>query len=135
MLIMKTHADLLREIDIIKEQITQLNMSLLFWMDSDSELVFVGKGPATYGLSVSAQNVDRIHKKLNALQLMLEAFEAARDASEERIGKLSGIAYQIARLRYVEGKTLEEIADELGYSHAHIRRISARSTRLESSFV
>lgn len=127
MIIMKNHRDLLQEIEIIKDQIEQLETSVEYWNgDGLSDFVLVGEGARVHGLSIASQNVDRLNRKINALQTMLEAFEITYAENEKRINQLSGLPYKIAKLRYVDGKDYKEIAAELGYSYDHIRRIASR---------
>ena len=125
MKIMKNHADLLREIDIIKDQIEQLELSARYWTGGSDILVLTGKGAAVYGLGIAAENTDRIHKKINALQEMLDSFKLVRDNNEKRINALEGLEYRIAKHRYVDGMSYKEIADELGYSYSHIRNVAS----------
>ena len=48
---------------------------------------------------------------------------------KEKIKKLEGIDYKVVYLRDIEGKSLVEIADELGYSYDYIKEISARNKK------
>lgn len=126
-MIMKNHADLLREIDVIKGQIEQYEMSLTFWNgNGNTDFILIGEGASKFGLSTASQNVDRINRKINALQSMLDSFEMIRDENEKRINQLSGLPFKIAKMRYVEGKDYREIATELNYSYDHIRRVASR---------
>ena len=128
MMIMKNHADLLREIEIIKEQIEQLETSVKYWNgDGLGDFILAGEGASVHGLSIAAQNVDRINRKINALQSMLDAFEDTYAENEKRINQLTGLPYKIAKLRYVDGKDYREIAVELGYSYDHIRRVASQN--------
>lgn len=131
MKIMKNHADLLQEIEIIKNQIEQYEMSVNYWFGQSTIPMMNAEGAQKFGLGIASENIDRIHRKINALQRMLEAFEFTRDENEKRINQLEGLGYKIARLRFVEGMTYKEIAEELNYSHSHIRRVAAETNRLE----
>lgn len=123
--IMQNHADLLREIDIIENQIEQLELSARYWTGDSNVLVLAGKGAHKYGLGVAAESADRIHKKINNLQGMLEKYIMIRDTNERRINGFQGLQYKIAKLRYVNGMSYKEIADELGYSYSHIRNVAS----------
>lgn len=127
-MIMKNHADLLREIDVIKGQIEQYEMSITFWNgNGDTDFILIGEGASKFGLSTASLNVDRINRKINALQTMLDAFEMIREANEKRLNQLEGLPYKIARMRYIEGKDYRVIAAELNYSYDHIRRVASKS--------
>ena len=129
MKIMKNHADLIREIEIIKEQIEQLEISVKYWLGDSEILVFTGEGAGKYGLSIASESVDRIHKKINALQTMLAGFELIRDKNEHRINQLQGLDYKIAKLRFVNGYSYKEISEKLGYSYSHIRNVAAEAQK------
>ena len=127
MKIMKNHADLIREIEIIKEQIEQLEISVKYWLGDSEMLVLTGEGAGKYGLSIASESVDRLHKKINALRTMLDGFELIRDKNEQRINQLQGLGYRIAKLRFINGYSYKEIAEKLGYSYSHIRNIAAET--------
>ena len=129
--IMKNHVDLLNEIEIIKGQIEQYELSLTYWNGDSSTPMLGATGAAKFGLSVASLNIDRIGKEINALEAMLRAFDMIRKQNEERINKLEGLGYKIAKLRFIKGMSYKEIADKLDYSYSHVRKIAAETSRLE----
>lgn len=58
---------------------------------------------------------------------VIKNMEKCRKNMEERIKRLEGIDYKVVYLRDIEGKSLVEIADELGYSYQYIKEVSARN--------
>lgn len=130
---MKNHADLIHEIEIIKGQIEQLEISVKYWLGDSEILTLTGEGAGKYGLGTASENVDRIHKKINVLQEMLEAFVMIRDQNEKRINKLQGLGYKVARLRFIEGMSYKEIAVKLDYSYSHIRRVAMETNKLDDA--
>lgn len=60
---------------------------------------------------------------------MLEKKEEARKEIEGRLNQFEGLEQKVAYLRDIEGKTLAEIAADLGYSLIWIKKISARTKR------
>ena len=131
MKIMKNHADLLNEIEIIKGQIEQYELSLTYWSGASSTPMLGATGAEKFGLSAASLNIDRINKEVNALVAMLDAFNMIRRQNEERINKLEGLGYKIAKLRFLKGMSYKEIADKLDYSYSHVRKVAAETNKLE----
>ncbi|WP_342600797.1 hypothetical protein MHB48_07095 [Psychrobacillus sp. FSL H8-0483] len=40
-----------------------------------------------------------------------------KKGTEDKIGQLEGLKYQVARMKYMENKSYKQIADELGKSY------------------
>lgn len=124
MLIMKNHADMLREIDIMKNQIKGYELDLLYWNGTDSKRVLVGKGAVKYGYAIASQRVDEINKKINSLKDLIGPMEALVKETQKLIDSLEGLEYKIAKMRYLEGKSYREISKELRYSYSHITNLA-----------
>lgn len=131
MKIMKNHADLLNEIEIIKGQIEQYELSLKYWSGNSDTPMLGATGAEKFGLSAASLNIDRIGKEINALEAMLRAFNMIRRQNEEHINKLEGLGYKIAKLRFLKGMSYKEIADKLDYSYSHVRKVAAETNKLE----
>ena len=74
-----------------------------------------------------------LHKIESHIYLHKEAIanmEKSKKKIEEEIKKLEGLDKKVVYMRDIEGKTLKEIADELGYSEIYIKKISARNKRV-----
>lgn len=133
MKIMKNHADLLNEIEIIKGQIEQYELSLTYWNGNSDTPMLGATGASKFGLSAASLNIDRIGKEINALEAMLRAFNMIRRQNEDRINKLEGLGYKIAKLRFLKGMSYKEIADKLDYSYSHVRKVAAETNKLEKA--
>lgn len=120
MQIMKNHADLLREIDIMKLQIKGYELDLLYWNGNKPNRVLIGPGAVKYGYATASERVDEISKKMNALQDLLAPMEVLVKETQKVIESLEGLEYQIAKMRYLDGKSYRDISIELGYSYSHI---------------
>jgi DNA-directed RNA polymerase specialized sigma subunit len=59
----------------------------------------------------------------------IEALERQAKEMKEKIRELKGIDAQVKYMRDFEGRTLQDIADDLGYSIDRIKQISARNPR------
>ena len=60
------------------------------------------------------------------IERILEVKRELKKQAEEALNKFEGIEYQVAYKRFVEKKTLAEIADEGNYSLAWIKKVSQR---------
>lgn len=79
--------------------------------------------------------VDRKHKINNEAAIIQDILEDKRQTQREILNKLEqleGLEYKIAYKRFVEGKTLNEIASELGYSHDYMREVSSNIKKSHS---
>lgn len=134
MQIMKNHADLLREIDIMKLQIKGYELDLLYWNGNKPNRVLIGPGAVKYGYATASERVDEISKKMNALQDLLAPMEALVKETQIMIDSFEGLEYQIAKMRYLEGKSYRDISIELGYSYSHITNtVNSMKTKLKTS--
>ncbi len=76
--------------------------------------------------------LERLYKLEHHIYIHEEAIknmEKCRKNMEERIKRLEGIDQKVVYMRDIEGKSLKEIAEELGYSYDYIKEISARNKR------
>lgn len=127
MQIIENYADLLRKISIIETQIEMLQIDVDYWFGTG--LPLAGKGSQAYGMDTASMNVDRLHKRLNELNKMLEFYQEIQKELHDNIYALEGLPYKIARMRFLEDKTYQEIADELGYTYGYIRRVVSKGNK------
>lgn len=133
--IMKNYADLLRIIDIVKAEIEMLEVDREYWLGKNEQLPFASIGAEKYGLDVASQRTDRLNGRISSLETKLEHYQAIEKEIRENVEKLEGLEYKIAKLRFIDGMTYQEIADELGYTHDHIRRVASKSRKREASII
>ena len=75
------------------------------------------------------RQIEGINDTLNRheeIEQALERMKALKKKAEEALSKFEGIEYQVAYKRFVEKKTLAEIADEGNYSLVWIKKVSQR---------
>lgn len=72
----------------------------------------------------------RLKEVIRDLSNRIEQLEKERKEIVELIGKFSGLNQQILKLKYVEGLTLESIAEEMNYSHSYIKSKHAELMRI-----
>ena len=127
MQIIENYADLIRKISIIETQIEMLQIDVDYWFGTG--LPLAGKGSAAYGMDTAAMNVDRLHKKINDLNKMLEYYTEIQQELLVNINALEGLPYKIAKMRFLEDKSYQEIGEELGYSYGYIRRVVSKGNK------
>lgn len=113
--VMHAHTDILREIEIVKEELKTVNDSIEFWY-------FGGQGDYKYGANTSINQVDKLIDARNRLFDHLEYLEKAKERTEKLLERLDGEEYKIAYMRIVKEMTHKEIAHELGYEEQTIRK-------------
>ncbi|WP_337983434.1 sigma factor-like helix-turn-helix DNA-binding protein [Lysinibacillus sp. C5.1] len=133
--IMKNYADLLRIIDILKAEIEMLEVDKEYWLGKNEQLPFASIGAEKYGLDIASQRTDRLNDRIVSLETKLDHYQAIEKEIRENVEKLEGLEYKIAKLRFIDGMTYQEIADELGYTHDHIRRVASKSKKKETELI
>jgi len=126
---MTSYKDCVRIIEIIKAEIEMLQLDLDYWLGKNSNHPLWSEGARKFGLDEAAKRTDFLYSRMERLEQRLKAYEEIEKEIRENIEQLEGLEYQIARMRYMDGKTYKDIAEELGYSHDHIRRVASRSKR------
>jgi hypothetical protein len=119
---MHNYADLLIEIDVIREQIRFTELDLENWS-------FDGKFGAKFGANTSLIQSEKKLTSLGLLRERLDKILEAKERIETLLNRFDGLEYKIAFKRIVEHKTHQEIADELGYSHQYIKETWANAKR------
>lgn len=133
--IMKNYADLLRIIDILKAEIEMLEVDKEYWLGKNEQLPFASIGADKYGLDVASQRADRLNGRIASLETKLDHYQSVEKEIRENVEKLEGLEYKIAKLRFIDGMTYQEIADELGYTHDHIRRVASKSKKRDAVLI
>ena len=75
-----------------------------------------------YDMNTWVNQVDRIQKSIEEMSERVDIKKEYLKKADRAMKSLYGLEYQIARMKYIDGKNLYEIAEELGYSYDHIRR-------------
>lgn len=99
------------------------------------KLMFINPSPQSGGyipvsMDIVAQNLDKIMDRHDKIERLLNAKKRLKKQAERIMNQFDGIDYKVAYARFVEGKKLELIAEELNYSVDGIKKISARISRL-----
>ena len=124
--------DLCVEIEVAKEQIKLTEYELEYWFGinfHDRELngiPFAARGVNRFGTLTALNQTDDKIKMLNKLREHLEELEQAKSRIESLLGKFDRLEYKIAYKRFVEGKTLRVISEELSYSYDYVRELMSK---------
>jgi DNA-directed RNA polymerase specialized sigma subunit len=111
--------DLCREIDILEIQIYELKQEQEDWWIG-------GRWSHLIPLHKAAERWDNLNAKIIWAEEVIKNKIDRRNQFEQHLKSMNQLEYQVAYARYVEKKTLEEIADELHYSIDWIKRVSSK---------
>lgn len=108
---LKDYQELDEEIAYLKWNIRKTKFELIRWEEGDLSKVFLERDSKGSQVEV---NIDKLEELLNDKIHMQESLVVL-------INTFKGIESQILKKKYVDGKTLEAIAEELNYSYGHIK--------------
>ena len=109
---LKEYIDRKNEIAYLELKIDQNQTELKRWVEGDLSKVKLEANSIASGLE------DKIEMDLK----LLGEKKKQQDELVALVGKFEGLDNQILRMKWFEGKTLEQIADELKYSYGYIKR-------------
>ena len=115
--------DLIGEIEVLEIQIESALQERENW-----HFMNPNRLGRTLPLDEAALRMDKLSERIEWLTERLESKKNLRLRVEEKLNQFEGIEFKVAYLRVVENKSLEEIAEELGYSIDWIKRVSAKVT-------
>jgi archaellum component FlaC len=133
-----TYNDLVTEIEILETRIKDMERERNFLLKNmyanapkfagvvDYSKDRVSGGQLPLSLDKIVERLNKIDDNLTLLTEQLRGKKDAKQKIEKMLGELEGLDYKVAYMRDVLNMTLHEIADKLGYSHDHIRRVSSR---------
>lgn len=127
MKLITSYRDLLNEIDIYNTRLENL----------ERELYGVERIKHTHKIDLD-RYVDRHTKIVNemaSISAIIEDKERSKKEILDKINKLEGLEYKIAYKRFIEGKTHNEIAKEVGYTEQYIRKIFCKRVNKESTHI
>ena len=137
----KSYKDLCEEIEIWKERLKTYEIQLktiikLAKLDGPSDITAIDyskpyvDGTKQIGFEEALEMLHKIESHIYLHKEAIANMEKSKKKIEEEIKKLEGLDKKVVYMRDIEGKTLKEIADELGYSEIYIKKISARNKRV-----
>lgn len=88
-----------------------------------------GQSSQPLPLGYAIKSLQKIQESLSEVTALIEGKKELLKAIKERMSKLEGVDHQVVYKRDVEGKSLQEIADELHKSYSLIAKISSKNAK------
>ncbi|WP_129600450.1 hypothetical protein [Anaerophilus nitritogenes] len=89
------------------------------------------RGPSGSTIQIPLDRIidraQRITKRLNVEQEILQSKIETKKKIEEKLKELKGLDAKVVHMRDIQGKELKDIAEVLGYSYQYVKEISARN--------
>ncbi|CAM3744468.1 hypothetical protein COLU111180_06290 [Cohnella lubricantis] len=131
----EAYKDLLLEIDIL----TALHADLVRQLEQQHRVVWTGMAPSApmpvhVPLDKSMSQYNNLIERLTAIEGELKIKRDLRAEIDNKLEQMDGLNHTIAYKRFVEGKSLKEIAVETGYAYSTIRKKSMAGTKSEHTY-
>ena len=72
------------------------------------------------------ERIKKIHDEIYKLHQLLKEMRQTKAEMESKMRNLRSLKGKVAYMRFVEGKTLKQIAREMGYSYDRIKQVSMK---------
>lgn len=139
-----TYNELITEIHVLETRINDLVTERRFLLQSMHANAPKGMGAVDYSKDRVQSSfvpfpleriVDRMNKIDEAIEQLSEQLKAKRETLSKLdsvLSQMDGLDYKVAFMRDKLNMRLHEIADKLGYSYAHIKRVSSSIRKIPS---
>jgi hypothetical protein len=87
------------------------------------------RGGAPIDYSRLKEGMTRLEHMLEIEERTLNIMQESEKVLDDKLKRLEGIDYRVAYLIQVKNRSLQQVADELGYSIGYIKNISASINR------
>lgn len=109
---LKDYKEIEGQIEYLKWNLNRSELELIRWVEGDLVNVKLEKNSRS-------SNLENDIEKLKA---EIERLEQNKKEVVQFIETFEGVENQIIKLKYIDGQTLEEIAEEIGYSASYVRK-------------
>jgi hypothetical protein len=132
------YKDLCTDIDVqqciisdIENELIQLQ-KLLLKGPQDITGIDYSRGPGSgqvihISMDRIIDRIDRIERRLAVEKGILDQKKKTKKKIDEKLKGLTGLEYKVRYMKDIGGKTLKEIAKELGYSYDWIREVNSKT--------
>lgn len=124
-MIIKSYQDLCGEIQCLEWRMRDLEREYYFWY---RQCLNYGKKAAA-PLDICVERMEGICDQMEAYATALESKQELKRDIELRLSQFTGLEGKVMYKRVVEGKSLKEIAKDLGYSEIWIKKLSSRGQK------
>lgn len=107
---LKDYQELEEQILYLKWNLNKSNLELIRWTEGDLANVKLEKGSRSSKLE---ENIQVIGEELQRLEFQKEELLIL-------VNSFSGMENELVKLRYIDGLTIEQVAEKMGYSVSHI---------------
>lgn len=114
--------DLCLEIEVLKEQMELAEAEREQWWVG-------GRLFNTVPMDNAAERFDKLSDKIERLEKIIKAKQEVKNRIEKLMNQYEELPRKIAYMRFVQGKTLKQIANELNYSYDYVREIMSKMKR------
>lgn len=119
---LKSYKEQEQQISYLKWSLTKSELELERWVYGDLATLNIEKNSRS---SILEKNIKRMNQEI-------ERLEQNKRAVKQFIDNLEGIENEIVKLKYIDGMTLEEIAQTTKYSFSYIRQKHSNIRKLTS---
>ena len=125
--VLESYTDLCNEIDYFNtilqdiQREWQINRNLMFFNPSGRH-----GGYVPVGMDRVAERLDTIRDRHDEVESYVKEKKKLKRELEDVMKRFTGLEYKVMYKRFVEHKTLNEIAVDLGYSYQYIKEVSSR---------
>lgn len=109
---LKDYKEIEGQIEYLKWNLNRSELELIRWIEGDLVNVKLEKNSRS-------SNLENDIEKLKA---EIERLEQNKKEVLQFMDTFEGVENQIIKLKYIDGHTLEEIAEEIGYSTSYIQK-------------
>lgn len=120
MLLISTYRDLLTEIELYENRLEDLEREDYALRRIEYKRI---------DLDIYVNRKHKVNNEAAIIQAILDDKRETQKAILEKLNQLEGLEYQIAYKRFIEGKSLNVIADEIKYSDSYIMKKSAEVSK------
>lgn len=111
--------DLCLEIEVLKEQLELAEAEREQWWIG-------GRLFSTVPLDNAADRFDTLSSKIDRVETLLKKKQEVKDKIESLMHNYEELPRKIAYMRFVQGRTLKDISEELNYSYDYVRELMSK---------
>lgn len=109
---LKDYKQLEQQIEYLKWNLNRSELELVRWIEGDLVNIKLEKNSRSSNLE----------NDIEKLKIEIERLENNKQEVIQLVDTFEGVESKIIKLKYIDGMTLEDIADEIGYSPSYIRK-------------